>query len=76
MPEEEEEEEEDVLQHIRQFAMHMCHKNKSDPNQKPAGLFQPFQIPGRKFESISEDFLTELPLPSRATQRLWCLSID
>ena len=49
----------DVLQHIRHCPM--CQKNKSNSNQKPAGLLQPLQIPGRRFESISVDFITELP---------------
>ena len=49
----------DVLQHIRHCPM--CQKNKSNTNQKSAGLLQPLQIPGRRFESISVDFITELP---------------
>ena len=38
-----------------------CQLNKSR-NTKPAGLLQPLDIPQRRWESISMDFITDLPV--------------
>ena len=38
----------------------VCQRCKPS-NQKPAGLLQPLQIPGRRWESVSVDFITHLP---------------
>ena len=38
----------------------ICQKCKPS-NQKPAGKLQPLQIPGRRWESVSVDFITHLP---------------
>jgi hypothetical protein len=37
-----------------------CQHNKAS-NQKPAGLLQPLQIPDRRWQSVSLDFITQLP---------------
>jgi hypothetical protein len=37
-----------------------CQRNKSS-NQVPAGLLQPLPVPSRRWESISMDFITQLP---------------
>ena len=50
---------EDVLQHIRHCSV--CQHNKTNSNQKPGGLLQPLQIPGRPWDSISVDLITQLP---------------
>jgi hypothetical protein len=50
---------EDVRQHIRHCSM--CQKSKNNSNQKPAGLLQPLQIPGRRWDSISVDLIVQLP---------------
>lgn len=49
----------DVVQHIRKCSH--CQKNKTNSNQKPGGLLQLLQIPGRRWESIRVDLITELP---------------
>lgn len=41
-----------------------CQLNKAR-NTKPAGLLQPLNIPGRRWESISMDFIVELPLSNQ-----------
>jgi hypothetical protein len=38
-----------------------CQLNKAK-NTKPAGLLQPLDIPGRRWESVSMDFIVELPV--------------
>ena len=50
---------EDVVKYCR--ACPSCQLNKAR-NTKPAGLLQPLDIPGRRWESISMDFIVELPL--------------
>ena len=37
-----------------------CQKNKAS-NQKPAGLLQPLSIPEFRWQSVSTDFITDLP---------------
>jgi Chromo (CHRromatin Organisation MOdifier) domain/Integrase zinc binding domain len=37
-----------------------CQRNKSS-NQLPAGLLQPLPIPGRRWETVTTDFITDLP---------------
>ena len=49
----------DVLQHIRHCSP--CQKDKNNSNQKPAGNLQPLFVPGRRWESISVDLITQLP---------------
>ena len=39
----------------------MCQRNKGT-NQSPAGLLQPLDIPGRRWEQITMDFIVQLPL--------------
>ncbi len=36
-------------------------EKKNNSNQKPAGLLQPLQIPGRRWDSISVDLIVQLP---------------
>lgn len=48
----------DVIQHVK--SCHQCQINKHS-TQRPAGLLQPLQIPGRPWSSISMDFITQLP---------------
>lgn len=49
----------DVVEHIRKCSH--CQTNKTNSNQKPGGLLQPLQIPGRRWESVSVDLITQLP---------------
>ena len=37
-----------------------CQRNKPS-NQRPAGLLQPLEVPGQRWERISMDFITHLP---------------
>ena len=37
-----------------------CQRNKPS-NQRPAGLLQPLEVPGHRWERISMDFVTHLP---------------
>lgn len=50
---------EDVLQHIRECDI--CQRNKGEMSH-PAGLLQPLPIPEGKWESISMNFITGLPV--------------
>ena len=50
---------EDMLQHIRECEV--CQRNKGEMNH-PAGLLQPLPISKGKWESISMDFITGLPM--------------
>eukprot|EP00253_Pinus_taeda_P007363 PITA_07363 len=50
---------EDVLQHIRECDV--CQRNKGEMSH-PTGLLQPLPISEEKWESISMDFITELPM--------------
>jgi hypothetical protein len=47
-----------VMNHIKECTT--CQENK-DEHTHPAGLMQPLPIPEKKWESISMDFITELP---------------
>jgi hypothetical protein len=49
----------DVLKFVREC--HICHQNKVE-HTHPAGLLQPLPILEQKWESISMDFITGLPL--------------
>jgi hypothetical protein len=40
-------------------------------NQLPAGLLHPLQIPARKWQSISMDFITNLPKTSNGNNAIW-----
>jgi hypothetical protein len=46
-----------------------CQRNKSG-NQLPAGLLQPLQIPGNKWESVSMDLVTCLPETSQGNDSI------
>ena len=64
----------DVLQHTRHCSD--CQKNKTNGNQTsgaPRGELMPLQIPGRHWESVSVDLITQLPKQSQAALRLLCL---
>ena len=50
---------EDVLQHVRECDI--CQRNKGEMSH-PAGLLQPLPIPEGKWECISMDFITGLPM--------------
>jgi predicted aspartyl protease len=45
-------------------ACHSCQRNKS-ATQKPAGLLSPLPIPAQPWESVSMDFITDLPLTAK-----------
>ena len=49
----------EVKEHVRHCSM--CQKNKNNSNQKSAGLLQPLDIPGRRWDSISVVLIVELP---------------
>jgi len=49
----------DVKQYVR--CCGVCQRDKSR-NQKPGGLLQPLQIPEQSWNSISMDFITDLPV--------------
>eukprot|EP00253_Pinus_taeda_P004559 PITA_04559 len=49
----------DVLQHVRECDV--CQRKKGEMSH-PAGLLQPLPIPGGKWECISMDFITGLPM--------------
>ena len=49
----------DVKEHVRYCSM--CQKNKNNSNRKSAGLLQPLDIPGRRWDSISVDLIVEPP---------------
>ena len=38
---------------------------------KPLGLLQPLQIPGRRWESVSMDFITDLPVTPNGNDSIW-----
>jgi hypothetical protein len=38
-----------------------CQRNKTS-NQKPIGLLKPLEIPSERFEQVSKDFITTLPV--------------
>lgn len=48
----------DVAQYVKQCDL--CQRNKST-NQKPVGLLKPLEAPKRKWESVSMDYITQLP---------------
>ena len=58
----------DVRDHIRHCSK--CQKNKNNSNQKSAGLLQPLDIPGRRWESISVDLIVELPLTKQGNTKI------
>jgi hypothetical protein len=52
-----------IREQVREFISHCdsCQRVKA-ANHKVGGLLQPLQIPHHKFESISMDFITQLPM--------------
>lgn len=52
----------EVDKHVR--SCEVCQAVKSS-NQKPSGELQPLQIPGRRWESVSVDFITGLPVTKK-----------
>ena len=50
---------EDVYSYVR--SCHSCQSNKSS-NQRPAGLLQPLTIPSRRWQQVSLDLITQLPV--------------
>jgi hypothetical protein len=57
----------DVLQYVRNCGV--CQRDKPS-NQKPAGLLQSLSIPGEPWESVSMDFITELPETSQGNNAI------
>lgn len=49
---------EDVLKYVKDCEM--CQRNRSS-NKKPSGLLQPLKIPEIRRESVSMDFMTQMP---------------
>ncbi len=47
-----------------------CQRNKAS-NRVPAGLLQPLPIPARRWESISMDFITQLPRTLTGYDAIW-----
>ncbi|KAL0539541.1 hypothetical protein IC582_023756 [Cucumis melo] len=48
----------------------VCQQVKA-PRQQPAGLLQPLSVPGWKWESVSMDFITELPKILKGYTVIW-----
>ncbi|KAA0035197.1 ty3-gypsy retrotransposon protein [Cucumis melo var. makuwa] len=48
----------------------VCQQVKA-PRQRPAGLLQPLSVPGWKWESVSMDFITELPKTLKGYTVIW-----
>ena len=47
-----------------------CQQAKAS-NQRPQGLLQPLQIPSRKWQKISMDFIVHLPVTKRGFDSIW-----
>jgi hypothetical protein len=62
----------DVLKYVGSCPF--CQRNKSAV-QAPAGLLQSLPVPGRRWESISVDFITKLPL-TRSGNDAICVFVD
>jgi len=52
----------------------MCQRNKVR-NEKPAGSLRPLPIPGRRWESVSMDLITDLPPTTRGHTAI-CVFVD
>jgi hypothetical protein len=46
------------------FDCPVCHRNRAQTVKK-AGLLQPLSVPSFKWESVSMDFITQLPVTKR-----------
>jgi Integrase zinc binding domain/Integrase core domain/Chromo (CHRromatin Organisation MOdifier) domain len=47
-----------------------CQRVKVE-RKRPAGHLQPLPIPGRRWESVSMDFITDLPVTARGHDAIW-----
>ena len=63
----------DVAQFV--YAYLTCQKSKVE-HQRPAGLLQPLDIPEWKWDSISMDFVTGLPVTQRGHLLRHCMVGD
>jgi hypothetical protein len=62
-----------VQQYISQCQS--CQMNKGS-SQLPIGLLQSLDIPGKRWETVSLDLITQLPLTKSGMMQLWCLWIS
>lgn len=62
----------DVTQYVK--TCDSCQRNKSR-NKKPAGLLQPLPTPGHPWQSISMDFVVDLPLSTTGHDSI-CVFVD
>ena len=58
----------DVIQHVK--TCHACQSNKGQ-SQRPAGKLQPLSIPNGKWQSVSMDFIMELPKTKSGQDAIW-----
>ncbi|KAA0062249.1 ty3-gypsy retrotransposon protein [Cucumis melo var. makuwa] len=57
---------------LRPIVFHfLCILEVKAPRQKPAGLLQPLNVPGWKWESVSMDFITGLPRTLKGYTLIW-----
>src|SRR6185436_8781227 len=47
-----------------------CQRNKGS-NQKPAGLIQPLPIPQKRWQQVTMDFITQLPITKRKNDAIF-----
>lgn len=61
-----------MAEDIREYVKYCdsCQRVKAS-NKLPAGLLHPLQIPTRKWQSISMDFITGLPRSARGSDAIW-----
>jgi Integrase zinc binding domain len=52
-----------------------CQRVKAE-TKRPAGHLKPLPVPGRRWESVSMDFITDLPMTSKGHDAIWWLLTD
>lgn len=61
---------------VKQYVVNcpVCRRNKPS-HQKPAGLLQPLPVPDRPWDSVSFDFITQLPVTTKGFDAI-CVFVD